>query len=259
VGLVRRVSPRQSFLTRRNNRTAARHAGVIREYALERLAETASRMRAASVRALLSRARTTADCPSRPDQAVGGDALRGHDNLRGRSVVARDGAGRVGNELGGALVWFWYVRAYTEGRRWLAFHKGPNSPPVRAKAQAGRAFSFLQCDYAGATALLEAAKSAFEALDDKRQLVARPRRAAGRSSSASPSREPGYANASAIFVVPKSNISGLACSGTRHSASHQISAFRARRCEGTAWSLLNLRWPPTTRATAPGSACPSVS
>ena len=77
-----------------------------------------------------------------PDQLEWLERLEAeHDNIRGAfSWALERKEAEVALRMGGALSWFWWVRYYGEGRRWLEEAlaiDGRGSPEVRAMALAG--------------------------------------------------------------------------------------------------------------------------
>ena len=164
--------------------------------------------------------------------------------------------------LGSSLWWSWYVRGkYAEGRRLLETIlaiPGGDQHPLRAKTLAGAgALAFLQCDYDGATALLEESIARARSTDDHVTLA---RALQFRGSIA---RERGeYSEAIDLHLLAKTmwaevedpanvaralNSVGFAawlsgdCPRTVELCEATLQTFRELRdVEGVAWSLLNL-------------------
>jgi predicted ATPase/DNA-binding CsgD family transcriptional regulator len=145
------------------------------------------------------------------------------DNLRAALGWSLEGGEpEVGLRLAGALWWFCYLRGhYGEGREWLegALGGSEDSPaPLRTKALTGSGvLAFLQCEYEGATALLEESLALYRDLGDERGI------ATALQTLGSVAREQGhYARAQAL-----------------HEESLTLSREAGYR-EGVAWSLNEL-------------------
>jgi predicted ATPase/DNA-binding SARP family transcriptional activator len=119
---------------------------VVREYALERLAERgvgvgeAARERHARTYLALAEAAEEGLCG--PQAGTWVERLEAaHDNLRAALSWSMEAPGDTGPRLAGALGQFWYARCcFSEGRGWLARalakcrSLGPEANPVHAKA-----------------------------------------------------------------------------------------------------------------------------
>jgi tetratricopeptide (TPR) repeat protein len=152
--------------------------GTVREYALERLAESAPaeqddmrRRHAAYFVALAERAEAGLEGPDQPTWLRRLD--RDHDNLRVALHWAADrGDAETAVRLGGALWRFWWVRGYVdEGMRSLdaaLAHAERASPSARAKAfHAAGKLAREWGDYDRATELCRASLALFRELGDR--------------------------------------------------------------------------------------------
>jgi tetratricopeptide (TPR) repeat protein len=174
----------QSLLVREDQPNAEprfRMLESIREYALERLAESGEadevwRRYAAYFRALGERSTAQLMTPAQTDLLRQLD--REHDNLRAvlRRLTDR-GEVPASLELAGALAWYWLNRNFwSEGRRWLqrALDLSSDTPnaPGRSSALLGAGIlAVAQGDFAAARGLLRESIRLFRAADDRRNLA----------------------------------------------------------------------------------------
>ncbi len=152
---------------------------TIREYALERLAESgeAPDVRSRHARYFLEVAEAAEpELTSSPEaiDLVGHD----HDNLRAAlSWAIEAGDAELGLRLGFALWRFWHLRSHLrEGRQWLeqvlALAGAAGRNAARAKGLTGAAgIAYWQNDYAAAGAWYEEAESILRELGDRRGLA----------------------------------------------------------------------------------------
>ena len=155
---------------------------TIRQYALERLAESEleAQARAAHARYYRQLAET-----AEPELRGAGQAAwlyrleAEHDNLRAAMRwFAERGDAQCGLQMAGMLWRFWYVRGYfTEGRRWLSQFlsmsgaEDRNSTRARALNGAGN-LAYNQADYPTAQALHEESMAISKELDDRLNFAA---------------------------------------------------------------------------------------
>ncbi|MDQ3705961.1 MAG: tetratricopeptide repeat protein [Chloroflexota bacterium] len=155
---------------------------TIRQYALERLAESGleARARAAHAHYYRKLAETAEPELKGAGQAAWLDRLEAeHDNLRAAmSWFAERGEAQCGLQMAGMLWRFWYVRGYfSEGRRWLSqFLSTPGAETrntTRAKALNGAGnLAYNQADYPTAEGLHEESMSISKELDDRLNFAA---------------------------------------------------------------------------------------
>ncbi|HEX8230600.1 MAG TPA: tetratricopeptide repeat protein [Chloroflexia bacterium] len=183
----------ESLLDKNLIQQIKRHAGqsdeprfsmleMIRQYALERLAESAleAQTRAAHARYYHELAESAEPELKGAGQAAWLDRLEAeHDNLRAAMTwFAGRGDAQCGLQMAGMLWRFWYVRGYfTEGRRWLSqFLSMPGAEErnsARAKALNGAGnLAYNQADYPTAQTLHEESMAISKELDDKLNFAA---------------------------------------------------------------------------------------
>jgi predicted ATPase/DNA-binding SARP family transcriptional activator len=153
---------------------------VVREYALERLAERGEEAAARErhVRTYLALAEAGEEGLCGPEAGAWVQWLaRAHDNLRAALSWSMDRPGDTGPRLAGALGEFWYARChFSEGRGWLARalakcrSLGREANPVHAKALMVASWLEPWTEVAVPQSLLEASVRQWRALGDERGL-----------------------------------------------------------------------------------------
>jgi predicted ATPase/class 3 adenylate cyclase len=147
---------------------------TIREYALERLAESGvlEQLRQRHATYYLGLVEQADTFHSAEQARWLGWLETEHDNLRAALEWSLgSGEAEIGLRLVGALWHFWYEHGYlSEGRRWLgrALSRGSDASALRAKVLYGAGYlAWVQSDFTQARALQEQSLALFRALDDK--------------------------------------------------------------------------------------------